>query len=312
MISVFWLLFGGVLLYFGAEGLIRGAVAVAARAGLTPLVIGLTVVAAGTSMPEMVVSATGAIRGTTALAIGNVVGSNICNILLIGAVAALIRPMVVQRTTVRREIPLMIGASVLVAGLMLWGASLSRWEAGLLVALLIVNVAWTIRAARQDTPLAAGVEIPDVQAGSLGRSLLLGVLGLIGLVVGADRFVEGAVQIARVAGLSEAVIGLTIVAIGTSLPELATSVVAALKGESDIALGNVVGSNVFNLLGILGVSGLIRPLPVPAGTGIDLGVMLAASVVLLPLSRTGFRLERWEGALMLVGYVAYLVWLLMR
>jgi cation:H+ antiporter len=311
-ISALWLVVGGVLLYFGAEVLIRGAVALAFRAGMTPLVVGLTVVAAGTSTPEMVVSVLSALRGQGAIAIGNVVGSNVCNILLIAGTAALIRPMVVQHTVVRREIPVMIGASVLAGALLWWHQGLVRAEAMLLVLLLVATTFWSIRAARTEG-LAAPTEVAEAgPQRSVGVSLLLLVAGLALLVVGADRFVTGAVDLARTFGLSEAVIGLTVVAIGTSLPELATSVVAALKGESDIALGNVVGSNIFNVLGILGVTGLVRPLPLPPGAGLDLLVMIAVALLVLPLARSGLRLHRWEGAVLLGLYGVYVGWLLGR
>jgi cation:H+ antiporter len=314
MLSILWLVVGGVLLYVGAESLIRGAVALAARAGMSPLVIGLTVVAAGTSMPELVVSLTGALQGQTELAIGNVMGSNICNILLITGLTALIRPITVERSVVRREVPLMIGITLLVGGLMLWGQAVVRWEAVLMLALLAGGIYWSIRTARTDAPLAyvvatvpaSPIEIP------LGRSVLWIVLGMGGLVLGGNRFVEGAVDLARGFGLSEATIGLTVVAIGTSLPELATSVVAALKREGDMALGNVVGSNIFNLLGILGVAGLVLPLPLPLHGWSDLGVMVLTAVVLLPMARSGFCLQRWEGGLLFSGYIVYMAWLLMR
>jgi cation:H+ antiporter len=321
-ISVFWLVVGGVLLYFGAELLIRGAVALAFRAGMTPLVVGLTVVAAGTSAPELVVSVLSALRGQGGIAIGNVVGSNICNILLIAGTASLIRPMLVQRTVVQREIPLMIGVSLLASGLLWWGQALGRFEAGTLFGLLVVSTAWSIRAARRDAtaplPVAPGVVAPGVvaevspAARSVRVSAAMLVGGLLLLVFGADRFVFGAVDLARGFGLSEAVIGLTVVAVGTSLPELATSVLAAIKGESDIALGNVVGSNMFNLLGILGVTGLVHPLTLPEGAGIDLLVMILVAALVYPLSKTGLRLHRWEGAALVSMYVGYIAWLLVR
>jgi cation:H+ antiporter len=316
LISVLWLVVGGLLLYFGAEALVRGAVALAFRAGMTPLVVGLTVVAAGTSTPEMVVSVLSAVRGQGAIAIGNVVGSNICNILLIAGTAALIRPMTVQHGVVRREIPVMILVSFLAAGLVWWGQVLGRLEAGVLVLLLVASTAWSIVAARgerggePEAPVAD--EGPPVTQRPVAFSVVMLLLGLGLLVAGADRFVDGAVDIARVFGLSEAVIGLTVVAIGTSLPELATSVVAALKGESDIALGNVVGSNIFNLLGILGVTGLVHPLALPPGSGGDLVVMLGVAAITLPMARTGLRLHRWEGAVLVGLYAAYLGWLLVR
>lgn len=313
MIALLWLVLGGVLLYFGAETLVRGAVALAARAGMTPLVIGLTVVAAGTSTPEMVVSVLSALRGQGEIALGNVIGSNICNVLLIVGAAAVIRPLAVQRTVVRREIPLMIGVSALAGALLLWGAGLQRAEAALLLLLLVASTAWSIRAARRENAAGLVEGLPPLAAqSSLARSLGLVAAGLGLLVVGADRFVLGAVDLARTLGLSEAVIGLTVVAVGTSLPELATSVVAALRGESDIALGNVVGSNIFNLLGILGVAGLVQPLALPAGTGGDLAVMLAVAALVYPMAGTGLRVRRWEGVLLLAAYAGYLAWLLVR
>lgn len=302
------------LLYFGAETLIRGAVALAFRLGMTPLVVGLTVVAAGTSAPEMVVSVLSATRGQAAIAVGNVVGSNICNVLLIAGVSALIRPMAVERSVVRREVPMMIAVSFLAAGLLWWDQALGRFEAAVLVVLLLSSIAWSIRAARRDQPQpapepsAAPPRIERSKLASLG--LVLGGLAL--LVIGADRFVLGAVDLARVFGLSEAVIGLTIVAIGTSLPELATSALAAVKGESDLALGNVVGSNIFNLLGILGVTGLVHPIALPPGTGPDLLVMLISAVLVLPLASSQLKVHRWEGAALVSLYGAYLTWLLLR
>jgi cation:H+ antiporter len=312
MISLVWLAVGGLLLYVGAEGLVRGSVALAYRAGMTPLVVGLTVVAAATSMPELVVSVTGALQGDGAIAVGNVVGSNICNILLIGSLTALIRPIVVQHTVVRREIPIMIAVSVLASVLLFRGGGLTRLEAGLLLALLVGSIAWSLRSASPTAHTVEAREAPVAAPLPVVGGVLLVVGGLALLVVGANRFVLGAVELARVFGLSEAVIALSVVALGTSLPELATSVVAAFKGESDIALGNVVGSNLFNLLGILGVTGLVRPLPLPAGTGADLLVMVGTAVLVLPLARSGFRVQRWEGALLLMGYAAYMVWLFSR
>jgi cation:H+ antiporter len=312
MISLLWLAVGGLLLYLGAEGLVRGSVALAYRAGMTPLVVGLTVVAAATSMPELVVSVTGALQGDGAIAVGNVVGSNICNILLIGSLTALIRPIVVQHSVVRREIPIMIAVSVLASVLLFRGGGLARPEAGLLLALLVGSIAWSLRSASPTAHTVEARETPVAAPLPVVGSVLLVVGGLALLVAGANRFVLGAVELARVFGVSEAVIALSVVALGTSLPELATSVVAAFKGESDIALGNVVGSNLFNLLGILGVTGLVRPLPLPAGTGADLLVMVGTAVLVLPLARSGFRVQRWEGALLLMGYAAYLVWLFSR
>jgi cation:H+ antiporter len=312
LLSLLWLLVGGVLLYFGAEVLIRSAVSLAFRAGMTPLVVGLTVVAAGTSAPELVVSMLAALRDQSGIALGNVVGSNICNILLIAGSAALIRPMVVHRAVVRREMPVMVAVSVIAAALLWSGQALLRPEAALLLGLLALTMAWSIRAARREAEgePAAGA-IPQADR-SVAVSVALLAAGLGMLALGADRFVEGAVELARALGLSEAVIGLTVVALGTSLPELATSIVAALRGESDLALGNIVGSNIFNLLGILGISGLLHPIALPVGAGVDLLVMLGAALLVYPLARTGPRLQRWEGAALVGLYIGYVAWLLVR
>jgi cation:H+ antiporter len=311
-LSILWLVAGGVLLYFGAEALIRGAVALAFRAGMTPLVVGLTVVAAGTSMPELVVSVLSGMRGQGGIAIGNVVGSNICNILLIAGMAAVIRPIAVKRTLIAREIPVMVLVSFLAAGLLWWGQVLGRLEAGLLLGLLVATTAWSIHAARGEIAEPPAAEDPEGPARSVAASAALLIVGLALLIVGADRFVSGAVDLARGFGLSEAVIGLTVVAVGTSLPELATSIVAALKGESDIALGNVVGSNIFNLLGILGITGLVHPLPLPPGAGVDLVVMLGVAALTLPMARSGLRVNRWEGGVLIALYLGYVGWLLVR
>jgi cation:H+ antiporter len=337
MLSVFWLALGGTLLYFGAEWLVRGSVSLAFRAGLTPLVVGLTVVAAGTSAPEMVVSVLSALRGQGGIAVGNVVGSNICNILLIAGIAAAIRPLTVQRSLVRREIPIMIAVSALAVLLLWWGNVLGRLEAGVLVGLLVASTAWSIRTARREgldgLPPPADLVPPvereeggpasgekksrdgsDPLPGALSVVRAVGFLfaGLALLVVGADRFVSGASEIARALGIAEAVIGLSVVAIGTSLPELATSVVAAVRGETDLALGNVVGSNIFNVLGILGVTGLVHPLPLPPGALLDMAVMVATAMLVIPLARTGWSLNRIEGISLVTLYAAYLGWLFLR
>lgn len=298
---------GIVLLYFGAEGLVRGAVAVATRLGLAPLVIGLTVVAFGTSMPEMVVSVGATLDGLAPIAVGNVVGSNIGNIALILGACAVIRPLVVHAQVVRLDIPIMIGVSLLLV-LMLLDDRIGRIEGALLFAGIIAYTVMSVRVAKRE-----GAAVQEEFAGatpvaphSLGLSVGLIGVGLVLLVVGARFLVTGGTDLARSVGVSDAVIGLTIVAIGTSLPELATSLIATLKGEGDIAIGNIVGSNIFNILGILGVASLIRPL---AGTEmriLDLAVMTGVAVLLLPLARSGFALSRAEGILFLIGYGIYI------
>jgi cation:H+ antiporter len=308
----FLLMLGGVaLLYAGAEALVRGGVTLAARLGMTPLVIGLTVVAFGTSMPEMVVSVGAAAAGSGPIAVGNVVGSNICNIALILGISALIRPMRVQAQVIRFDTPILVGVSLLLV-VLLGDDRLGRSEGLLLVSALAAYVIVSVRAARREAAavqeeFAGGTPRPGY---SLGFGVGAVLLGLVMLVLGARWFVAGAVALARAAGVSEAVVGLTIVAVGTSLPELATSTVAAARGEGDISVGNVIGSNIFNLLGILGTAALVRPIGPTGMRGADLGVMLGLSVLLLPVVWSGLRVNRAEGALLLglyAGYAAYLV-----
>ncbi|PAP77100.1 calcium/sodium antiporter [Rubrivirga marina] len=302
---------GLVVLTGGAEGLVRGGAALALRLGLTPLAVGLTVVAFGTSSPELVVSLSAALQGQGDLAVGNVVGSNIFNVAFILGVAALVRPAAAHAQVIRVDVPIVIGSSLLLCALLLDGR-LGALEGTVLLAGAGAYTAYTLWAARREAPevqAEAGGALPDAD-GPLWRDLAFVVGGLVLLVAGARMLVTGAVSIAEAAGLSEAIIGLTILAAGTSLPELATSVVAALRGQSDIAIGNVVGSNIFNVLGILGVTSLVRPLA-PGGIGpVDLGVMLVLAIALLPLLRTGFRLDRLEGALLLLSYVGYTAYLL--
>ncbi len=304
---------GLALLYVGAEGLVRGSAGLALRLGLSPLVVGLTVVAFGTSSPELVVSLSAAFEGRGALAIGNVVGSNISNYALILGITALIRPIGVETQLIRLDIPLVIGASVLL-GLLLLDGGLGRLDGALLAAGIAAYTVFTLRQARQAPPEERTVfeEVPEKPQGSSWRDALLAVGGLALLVFGGRLLVSGAVTVAEALGMSQAVIGLTIVAIGTSLPELATSVVAALGGKGDLAVGNVVGSNLFNVLGILGVAALARPLG-GAGIGLfDLGVMVGLSILMLPLMRSGFRISRLEGAFLLLVYAGYVGVLLIR
>ena len=305
------LVLGLVLLYFGAEGLVRGSSSLALRLGLSPLVVGLTVVAFGTSTPELVVSLKAAYLGQGDISVGNVVGSNICNIGLILGFSALIIPIKVASQIVRIDTPIMIGATGL-ALLFLRDGSLSRTEGIILFVLLIAYVIFSVIIAKKDAtdPLAAefGEEIKVSKSG-VAVDLLMVAGGLVLLVLGARFLVDAAIDIAKSAGLSEAVIGLTIVAIGTSLPEFATSLVAALKKEADIAVGNVIGSNIFNIFGILGISATVTPLSSSGITAIDLGVMAAFAVVLWIFSRTGFRITRIEGLALLAAYVGFVAWL---
>lgn len=312
MLDLLLILGGLVLLAAGAEGLVRGGAALAGRLGLTPLVIGLTVVALGTSSPELIVSLESARSGRAALALGNVVGSNISNIALILGLTVLIRPPTVQLRLLRFDVPLLLGCSLLLVPLLLTGDRLGRLEGSLFVLGLAAYLLVVVRAAtREPGPVRQefAQAVPE-PTGAVWRDVLFVLVGIGLLVGGGHLLVEGAVAVGRRAGLSEAVIGLTIVAVGTSLPELATSVVAAARGEADIAVGNVVGSNIFNILCILGFTALVEPIRTDGFRFVDLGVMLFFTLLLLPLMRTGLHLSRWEGGLLLALYGTYLLYLL--
>lgn len=313
------LLFAGGIaaLVFGANLLVRGASRLAAALGISPLVIGLTVVAFGTSSPEMAVSVQSAWSGQTDIAVGNVVGSNIFNILFILGLSALIAPLIVAEQLVRKEVPMMIGVSVLLLLLALDG-TLGRFEGAALFAGVVAYTVYLIVQARREGAAASADYLKEfgAQAAMRGRpwvlQIALVVAGLMLLVLGSDWLVQAAVQTARLLGLSELVIGLTIVAAGTSLPEVAASVVAALKGERDIAVGNVVGSNLFNVLAVLGMSSLVSPAGLnvaPALLAFDLPVMIAVATACLPIFLTGNRIARWEGALFLSYYCLYVTYL---
>ena len=304
---------GLVALYFGAEALVKGGAGLALRLGLTPLVIGLTVIAFGTSSPEMVVSLQASLSGNGAIAIGNIIGSNICNIALILGLCSLISPLKADAQVIRREVPIMIGASV-VALLILADGHVARWEGAILVAGLVLYTTLTVRQARAETAAAANDEFSQELGQGRPAGLGLSIAGVIGglgiLVLGSHFFVRGAVTLAESWGMSQMAIGLTIVAIGTSLPELATSLLASLKRQGDVAIGNVVGSNLFNILGILGGAALVHPITAPDLAWADLGVMMLVSLALLPVVRTGGRINRWEGAGLLIVYIGYTIWLL--
>jgi cation:H+ antiporter len=311
---------GFVLLVGGAEWLVRGASRVAVTSGVTPLVIGLTVVAFGTSAPELAVSVGSALGGQPDIAVGNVVGSNILNILVILGLAALITPLVVSQQLIRLDVPLMIGASLLVY-LMALDGRISRLEGAVLFAGIVAYVIFSIISSRRESAAiqAEYAEAVDTTvspgAGVMVKNLGLIVLGLILLVVGARWLVAGAVDLARFFGISELIIGLTIVSLGTSLPEIAASLMAALRGERDIAVGNAVGSNLFNLLCVLGLTSLVSPEGIavsPAALHFDLPVMLAVAVACLPIFFTDHRIDRWEGALFLAYYVAYVIYLILN
>lgn len=308
---VLYLVGGLVMLFIGAEGLIRGSSNLAIKIGITPLVVGLTVVAFGTSTPELVVSLKAALLGNSSISLGNVVGSNIANIALILGVAAIIKPLDVHANVIMREIPIMIGITILFLLLLIDG-ELGFIDGLIFVIGLISYLLVSVLIARKEKNPEVDSEFKEGLKSKLGVSLsiIFMIFGLGLLVLGADLFVQSAVAIAKMFNVSDAIIGLTIVAIGTSLPELITSIVASYKKEADIAIGNVVGSNIFNILGILGITALIIPIS-SVGLGyVDLGVMLFTAIILFPLSRTGFWISRVEGAILLVGYAGYIFYLL--
>lgn len=313
------LIAGLVLLVVGAEALVRGASRLAGLLGVSPLVIGLTIVAYGTSSPELAVSVQAAYAGQGEIAIGNVIGSNICNVLLILGASALAAPLVVAQQLVRVDVPIMIGASLLLGGFALDG-EIARWEGLSLVAGAIVYSIFLLRQSRRERNAAVQAEYEaeyPPQERSRRAWLVNGALILLGLALltwGSRWLVDGAVEIARSLGVSELVIGLTIIAVGTSLPEGATSVMASLRGERDIAVGNVVGSNIFNLLLVMGGAAALAPrsMPVPAqALALDLPVMVAVAVAALPIFFTGYRIGRGKGAVFLGFYVAYLAYLVL-
>ena len=295
-------LVGLALLYYGAEYLVRGGSAIASRSCVSPLLIGLTLVAFGTSAPELFVSTGAALHGLGDICIGNVVGSNICNIALILGLSALISPLAVNADLFKRDLPVMILASVALTVVCLFCGGIGRLV-GLLFAIGIV--VYTIVGVKS----ASGnceTHSPEMTRGAAYLAVIGGLLALVG---GAKLILSGAVAIERHFGVADEFVALTVVAVGTSLPELATSVVAARKGEADIAIGNVVGSNIFNILGILGVSALLRPVATEGMDWVDFGMMLATAVGLWPLMGARGRLGRFEGILLLTVYGAYLWWL---
>lgn len=296
---------GVAMVLYGADRLTEGASALARRMNVSEIIIGLTIVAAGTSAPELFVSLVSALKGTPDMAIGNVVGSNTMNAMLIVGCAAVVAPMSISRNTVRKDIPFAVAASVLLP-LLAIDAELGRIDGIILLAGFAAFMYYTLSQAK------AGETAPsdETKMQNPWLSVFFVVLGLALLVIGSNIFVDSASRVAYALGLSEAVVGLTIVAGGTSLPELATSVVAARKGQSAIAIGNVIGSNVFNILMILGLTATISPMQIQGITHIDLLMMLGSIVMVWLFSRTKYTVERWEGALLAVVYIAYVCWLL--
>lgn len=319
LMTFVYLIAGLVLLVAGAEVLVRGAAKLAAQFGIPPLIIGLTVVAFGTSAPETAVSVQAAWNGSGDLAIGNVIGSNIANVLLILGVTALVAPLLVSRQLIRLDVPIMIGAS-LVTYALAYDGQLSRLDGALLFAGVVSYTAFLIISSRREKKAEGADEFEDeyglhepAKPHAWVINLGLVIAGLVLLVSGSNFLVEGAVQLARALGMSELVIGLTVVAIGTSLPELATSVMAAFKGERDIAVGNIVGSNLFNLLCVLGLASLVAPSAIPVAANalaFDFPVMIAVAIACLPIFFNGYSINRWEGALFVVYYAIYTTYLI--
>lgn len=317
MSTIFYFIAGLISLIGGAELLVRGASKLAIRMGVSPLVIGLTVVAFGTSAPELAIGLQSGFSGEADLLLGNVIGSNIFNILLVLGISAMITPLVVSRQLVRREIPLMIGVSVLLYLFALNGA-ISRLEGIVLFALLMGYILFLIMESRHEE-----ASTDSEFDGAYGKSpkrhwswhLLLVVAGLGLLVLGARWLVQSAVIFAEYLGISSLVIGLTIVAGGTSLPEVATSVMASIKGERDIAVGNIIGSNLFNIMSIIGLTAIILPQDIPVSAaviGFDIPLMIAVSVACLPIFFTGNIIARWEGALFFGYYIIFTIYLLLK
>lgn len=305
--SIVYIIIGAILVLWGADRLTDGATAIAQRLNIPQIVIGLTVVAMGTSMPEFFVSLMSAIKGTSDLAVGNIIGSNVFNTMAIVGITALVAPMTISRSTVQKDIPFAIVASVMLL-LMCFDTTLSRLEAGVLFLGFLIFMVYTVRIGMKN----GDEQVLNLRPMPVWQMIGLLLLGMACLIGGSDLFVIGAKSVAKTLGVSDAVIGLTIVACGTSLPELATSIVAARKGRSAIAIGNVIGSNVFNILMIIGATGLILPMDIQGITLVDYSVMMGSIVLLWLFSYTKFTVERWEGAVLAIGYFAYMAWIVIR
>lgn len=352
-INIVLLVFGVIIVLKGADWLTDGAVNIATRFGVSQMVIGLTIVAMGTSMPEFCVSMVSALKGTPDLAVGNVVGSNTLNTLLIVGCSALVAPIMVKRSSVKRDIPFAVVASLLMLLFCLDGA-IGRVDAAVLFAGFCLFMFVTLKYAKTTEENAAAVatsgaatttaiseastsqassseasssetsapeasssetsapEASQASGTSMLKAVVMLVVGLLCLIAGSNMFVDNASFVASSLGVSDAVIGLTIVAGGTSLPELATSMVSAKKGNSDIAIGNVIGSNVFNILMIIGITGLVKPMHIVGITTLDLIMMLASMLLMWFFCRTTYKVKRWEGAVLTIVYLAYLTWLIMN
>lgn len=291
--------------------MVRGGRSIGLRLGLTPLFIGLTIVACGTSTPELVVSIQAALQGKGDISVANAVGSNIFNIALILGITALITPIKVYLFVIKKDIPIMIVVSLVALWLVSQG-TITRLGGIFLVSALCLYIVLTYHLAKKEVASNPDPEIEKTISASIdswGKNIAYVIGGIVLMVIGSRLLVDSVSYIARIVGLSEAFIGLTVVSAGTSLPELATSVVAAFRRQPDVAVGNVVGSNIFNILGILGISSIITPLTPPGISLVDLGIMVFFAVLLLPLAWTGKVIKRWEGLLLLLGYFSYIWWL---
>jgi cation:H+ antiporter len=322
---MYLLVLGGLIcLLVGGEALVRGSVSVARKLNISEFVIGLTLVGFGTSVPELVTSLQAVERGAVGIAVGNVIGSNVANIMLVLAIAALIAPIAVHPEAIRRDGAVMIGATLLLCAL-LWFDQFTRIGGLVLVGLLIAYLGFSLLADQTRGGPAAGLHEAEGETVTAHYGLVTGLLfaaiGLAGVVAGANMLVSGSVSLARSFGISETVIGLTIVAIGTSLPELATTIVAAYRRKADVAVGNIIGSNIFNILGILGITALIQPFsvrgdmsaaamaggqPVSMVANADVGALVLAAVLLILFAMTGRQVARWEGGVLLLAYLTYM------
>jgi len=312
-------IFGLALLYYGAEFLVKGGSAIALKLKVSPLVIGLTLVAYATSAPEMVVSCDAAIKGLGDVSIGNVVGSNICNIALILGLCAIITPLQVNKKLLQFDVWLMIAASLALLGCFFLNSGVNRIEGAILLLCSIAYTVWSIYASRRESAMEesksaqdAATEITAPPSMNMLPAIALAVGGISALVLGGKLFVNAATLLAQLCGVSDAVIGLTVVAVGTSLPELATSLVAAVRKEQDIAIGNVIGSNIFNIFTILGVAPLISPLQAVGINYVDIFLMLGLSLILYIFMKSNLKISRTECAILLAVYIAYTVYLIMR
>jgi cation:H+ antiporter len=304
---------GLIMLALGAESLVRGSSSLALRLGISPLIVGLTVVAMGTGSPELAVSVDAAIAGNSGIALGNIVGSNIANIGLILGLSALIRPIRIHVQIIRREVPLMIVASLGLVSILFGAGEINRWAGLVLLLGSVAYVANTYLTARQTIPATVEQEFIEgipAKSRAVGFDLAMIILGLGLLIVGARMLVDGAMALAQQLGVSQIIIGLTVVAVGTSLPELATSIVATLKQEGDLVVGNIIGSNILNILCIVGIAAAIQPIAASSLRWLDLGAMMLFAVIIFPFIRHNFVLDRWEGAVLVLGYGLYIFSLL--